>query len=162
MEKYRYCPMCSNPLAPRSIDNRERLACSAGCGYVLWDNPVPVVAAIVQRNGKIVLARNKAWPEKMFGLITGFLEKGESPEDGMRREIREELGLESEITGLVGLYTYEMMNQLLIVYHASASGTIRLGDELAEVKELEPDKVRPWQFGTGPALRDWLAGHIRK
>jgi len=98
----------------------------------------------------------------MFGLITGFLEKGESPEDGMRREIREELGLESEITGLVGLYTYEMMNQLLIVYHASASGTIRLGDELAEVKELEPDKVRPWQFGTGPALRDWLAGHTRK
>ena len=44
-----------------------------GCGFVLWDNPVPVVAALVELEGRIVLARNVAWPENAFGLVTGWL-----------------------------------------------------------------------------------------
>jgi NAD+ diphosphatase len=50
--------------------------------YVHWDNPAPVVAAIVEMEGAVILARNRAWPESMFGLITGFLEKGETPDAG--------------------------------------------------------------------------------
>jgi NADH pyrophosphatase NudC (nudix superfamily) len=49
------------------------------CGYAHWNNPLPVVAAIVELDGKILLARNAAWPEGMFALITGFLENGETP-----------------------------------------------------------------------------------
>ena len=79
----RFCPQCAMPLAPAEIDGRTRLACSSGaCEFVSWDNPIPVVAAIVELDGEVVLARNKLWPESMFGLITGFLERDETPETG--------------------------------------------------------------------------------
>ena len=59
----------------------------ASCDYVFWNNPTPVVAAIIELNDTIILVRNKGWPEKMYGLITGFLEKGEPPEAGILREL---------------------------------------------------------------------------
>ena len=158
METYRFCPVCGSGLETRSIEDRERLACaSPRCGFVFWDNPVPVVAAIVEHEAKIILARNKEWPPKMFGLVTGFLEKRETPEQGVLREVEEELGLTGDIVSLVGLYPFFERNQLLLVYHVKADGTVQLGDELAEIIEVEAEKVRPWPFGTGPAVKDWLA-----
>ncbi|MBN2158414.1 MAG: NUDIX domain-containing protein [Spirochaetes bacterium] len=157
MADMRYCPWCGSLLSAREIEGREYLACVSGpCGYVFWDNPKPVVAAIVEHGGCVVLARAKGWPEKMFGLVTGFLERGESPEDGVLREVKEELGVSAAIRGLVGLYPFVQMNQLLIVYHLEASGEIIISDELEEIKLVSPDKLRPWAVGTGPAVKDWL------
>jgi len=125
---------------------------------VYWNNPTPVVAAIVELDGLVVLARNKKWTNpKMFGLIAGFLEEGETPEAGTLREVREELGLEGEIAGFVGYYSFFRMNQLILAFHVLARGAISLGPELAEAKLIHPDKLRPWPIGTGPAVRDWLA-----
>ena len=132
----------------------SRLGC--GCGYVHWDNPVPVVAAIVEHEGAVILGRNKAWPEKMYGLITGFLEKDETPEVGVAREVREELGLEALGTHLVGIYPFGRRNELIIGYHVPARGEIRLNDELADIRRVPPEKLRPWDFGTGLAVADWL------
>ena len=79
----KFCPKCGRDLKPAQIDGRTRLSCSSNsCGFVFWDNPIPVVAALVEREGHVVLVRNKAWPQKIYGLVTGFLEKGETPESG--------------------------------------------------------------------------------
>ena len=157
MESYRFCPLCGSDLETRSIENRERRACtSPQCEFVFWDNPVPVVAAIVEHDAKIILARNREWPPKMFGLVTGLLEKQETPGQGVLREVEEELGLRGEIVSLVGLYPFFERNQVLLVYHVKADGTVKLGDELAEIIEVEFEKVRPWPFGTGLAVKDWL------
>ena len=149
---YKFCPACAAPLAARAED--ARLACS--CGYVHWDNPVPVVAAIVEHEGAVILARNKDWPEKMFGLVTGFLERNEKPEDGVRREVKEELDLEACAAHLVGLYPFARRNELIIAYHVPATGTVRLNEELADYRRIAPEKLRPWDFGTGLAVADWL------
>jgi len=115
------------------------------------------VAALVEYQGEIVLARNKAWPEGMFGLVTGFLEKGETPEQAVVREVKEELGLNAAGIDFIGVYAFEQMNQLIVAYHVVAGmGAMTLGEELAEVKVLPPDQVKPWDFGTGQAVRDWL------
>jgi 8-oxo-dGTP pyrophosphatase MutT (NUDIX family) len=73
--------------------------------------------------------------------------------------VKEELGLDSEIMELVGIYSFFEKNQLIIAYQLSAAGEIKLGDELAEIKWIPVDKLRPWPFGTGHAVRDWLAKH---
>lgn len=157
MSEFKYCPLCGKGLTKNTVDGKEVLCCLWNdCGYVFWDNPIPVVAAIVETDGKVILARNKEWPEKIFGLITGFLEKGEAPEAAVKREVKEELGLDSETAELVGVYSFIERNQLIIAYHLSATGEIKLGDELAEIKSIPIDKLKPWPFGTGHAVRDWL------
>ena len=158
MAEAKFCLKCGAPLVLRADGGRDRKACLAeGCGYVHYDNPVPVVAAIVEHEGDIILARNKGWPENWFGLITGFLERGESPEDGIVREIQEELGLTGRIEKFVGVYPFEPMNQIIVAYHVRASGTVVVGDELAAIKRVSPAKLRPWPLGTGQAVADWLA-----
>ena len=153
----KYCLQCGDELSARNINGRDYLACSTkDCAYVFWDNPLPVVAAVVEHEGNVLLARNKAWPPKMFGLVTGFLEKGESPDDAVLREVEEELGLEAKLLAMIGVYTFLEQNQIIIAYHVVAKGDIKMGEELAEVISVAPCNLRPWPFGTGHAVRDWL------
>ena len=153
-----YCPVCRRRLVRRELGGHQRLACpDTACGFVFWDNPVPGVAAIVERDsGEVVLARNVGWPEGRFGLVTGFLEPAETPEQGVLREVAEEIQLAGEIREFVGIYPFYRNNQLLLVYHVAVSGEPRPGEELAEIRSIAPQRLRTWPFGTGPALRDWL------
>jgi len=123
---------------------------------VHWDNPTPVVAAVIEFDGKVLLARNRAWPEKMFALVTGFLERDETPQQAVAREVREETGLQTVASTLIGVYDFPLRNELIVAYHVLAEGTIVLGEELAEVRLLEPARVRPWPIGTGFAVADWM------
>lgn len=83
----RHCPRCASELLDRHVDGVARKACGTPeCGFICWDNPLPVVAASVEYEGWIVLARNAPWPHGMFSLVTGFLEKAESPEQAVVRE----------------------------------------------------------------------------
>jgi NAD+ diphosphatase len=155
---YRYCPMCAAPLVERADvgeGGKLRLGCPDG-HWTHWDNPLPVVAALVEVEGRILLARNAAWPEKAFGLITGFLERGETPEQGAARELKEETNLDAEETRLIGVYEFIRKNELLIAYHVKASGEIRLSEELVDYRLVAPEKLRPWRTGTGSAMADWM------
>lgn len=158
---YRFCPACATALAPitqmEDGEAKERWRCPA-CGFTHWNNPTPVLAAIVELDGKVLLARNAAWQHRMFALITGFMEAGESPEEGIRREIREETGLETLSLALVGVHDFQRMNQVIITYHAQTQGQVQLSPELAEYKLLAPEQVRCWRAGTGLALAQWLRG----
>ena len=161
--KASFCLRCGAPLTTKTdAEGRERLTCTAStCGYVHYGNPVPVVAAIVEHPDGIVLARGKGWPEGMFGLVTGYLEAQEAPEVGVLREVKEELGLVGEVVGLVGVHTFEMKNELLVTYHVRAAGEITVADELEGIKLVPEAKLRPWPFGTGHAVRDWLRSRGR-
>lgn len=138
-------------------DDYLRQVCSSEeCSQVFWNNPVPVVAGIIEYDGNIVLIQNVGWPKEWYGLVTGFLEKGETPEQGMLRELKEELGLDGEIQSLVGNYSFFEKNELILAYHVIASGKIDMGEELSDYKVVPIDKVKPWPFATGIALGDWL------
>jgi len=153
----KYCPWCGIMLSKKTTGGREYPACiNSSCGYVFWDNPIPVVAAIIEHQGSVILARGRGWPEKIFALITGFLEKGETPEDAIVREVKEELGLTATVKDFVGNYSFFRKNQLIMVYHLEAEGEIVLNDEIEEVKHVSADRLRPWPFGTGPGVKDWL------
>jgi len=154
----RFCPRCATLLARRQTGSRERLACpGADCGFVFFDNPLPVVAGLVEHEGDVLLVRSVGWPESWYGLVTGFLERDEEPEMAVLRELREELGLEGKVVAPIGVYTFPERNELILAYHVEAHGAVRLGEELAGVKRIRPEKLRPWPFGTGHAVRDWLA-----
>jgi NADH pyrophosphatase NudC (nudix superfamily) len=159
---YRFCPNCATPLQPLAAaedgGEKTRLRCPA-CSWTHWNNPTPVLAAVVEctdRGGCILLARNAAWSGRLFALITGFMEAGESPEEGIQREVVEETSLRVDALKLIGVYEFLRMNQVIIAYHAQARGEVRLSPELAEYKLFAPSDVVCWPAGTGYALADWL------
>jgi NAD+ diphosphatase len=98
-EGYRFCPQLRHAAGAAGRRHRgrrpkERLRCPA-CGWTHWNNPTPVLAAVIEctdRDGQVLLARNAAWKGRMFALITGFMEAGETPEEGIAREVAEETG----------------------------------------------------------------------
>lgn len=162
MSDYRFCPRCATPLAPIAAaedgGDKTRLRCPA-CGFTHWNNPTPVLAAVIEcadRDGQVLLARNAAWSTRMFGLITGFMEAGETPQEGIVREVEEETSLQVDALELIGVYDFQRMNQVIIAYHARSRGEIRLSPELAEYRLFAPAAVRCWRAGTGFALADWL------
>lgn len=155
---FKFCPQCAQPLQERHLDGVPRHACpDEACAFVQWDNPVPVVAAVVEHEGAIILARNRAWPVPFYALITGFLEKTDpSPEEAIEREVMEELGLQAQGAHFIGHYAFARQNQIILAFHVPATGVITLNDELVDYKRIEPAKARYWPSSTGLALRDWL------
>jgi NAD+ diphosphatase len=156
---YRFCPLCATPLALLAQEEdggeRHRLRCPA-CAWTHWNNPTPVLAAVIQYQDKVLLARNAAWTNKMYALITGFMEAGETPEEGIRREIKEETNLDASELNLIGVWDFQRMNQVIIAYHAVAHGEVRLSPELVDYKLFAYDQIKCWPAGTGQALAKWL------
>jgi NAD+ diphosphatase len=166
---FKFCPQCATPLAWVSAEEdggpQSRWRCTA-CTFVHWNNPTPVLAAVVEiaggdhatgaHAGKILLARNAAWSGKFYALITGFMEADESPQEGILREVKEETNLDVSELKLIGVYDFKRMNQVIIAYHARASGEVRLSPELVDYRLYEPASLKCWRSGTGYALADWL------
>ncbi|AFE09651.1 NUDIX hydrolase [Corallococcus coralloides DSM 2259] len=157
LDKVKFCPACGERVVPRIEENRTRLACpAASCGHVLYGNPTPVVAALIEKDGEALLVRNKGWPAGWYGLVSGFLEAGETPAAGVLREVQEELGLDGEVAGLIGAFAFPERNEVILAYHVRARGEVRMGDELEHFKAVPLAKLRPWPFGTGLAVAAWL------
>jgi NADH pyrophosphatase NudC (nudix superfamily) len=157
-----YCPQCGSQLTAKEVDGRQRPACQR-CDYVFWNTPVPVVAAVVEWQGKILLARKSEWPPGRWALIAGFPEAGEVLEEAILRELREETGLEGQVLGLIGVYSLPGRNQIFVVYRVKAAGDeVQLGEELEAAREFRADELAPVlenlppQSGAARALRDWL------
>ena len=156
---FKFCPQCATPLdMVMQIEDggeKARLRCTA-CSYTHWNNPTPVLAAVIEYNGQILLARNAAWSGRMFALITGFMEAGETPQGGIEREIKEETNLDTTSLNLIGVYDFQRMNQIIIAYHAVCTGDVTLSPELVEYKLYDYETIKCWPAGTGYALADWL------
>ena len=161
-EAFSFCPRCARALAEREIAGDDgtsvtRRACpDDACAFVQWGNPVPAVGALVEHEGEIILARNRAWPEGWFALVTGYLEAREDPQAAVVREVKEELGLDVTRTQLIGNYIFERKNEIMLCYHAVATGTVSLGAELAEYRRYAPADLKPWPRATGFAVADWM------
>ena len=156
---FKFCPQCATPLEmiAQMEDGglKERWRCTM-CDFTHWNNPTPVLAAVIEMDGKVLLARNAAWPGKMYALITGFMEAGEKPEEGIAREIAEETNLVADQIKLIGVYDFQRMNQVIIAYHAVCHGEVKLSPELVDYKLFDLQDLRCWPAGTGYALADWL------
>jgi len=156
----KYCPNCRSELITKEIDGESRQACSNNnCKFVFWNNPVPVVAAVVELDGNYIIARNTEWPTGYFSVIAGYLEKGETPEQAVIRELQEELGLTGIVIRYIGNYSFLKKNQLIIAYEIQATGTIEINHELAEVKVLSKKQLEQYDFTpleiTANVVADW-------
>jgi ADP-ribose pyrophosphatase YjhB (NUDIX family) len=100
LDGWTFCPRCRNELA----GDAARLVCAA-CGFVVYASSKPTAGALCVDGDRVLLVRRAAEPYHGFWDIPGgFLEEGEDPVDGLRRELREETGLEIEPERFLGIW----------------------------------------------------------
>ena len=158
---FNYCPLCASKLSRHRIDDNERLACdSSSCRFVHWNNPIPVVAALVRIADEYILARNATWPAGLFSVLTGFLEEGESPETAVAREVDEELGLEVHEIQFIGHFSFRERNQVIIAFACDANGSLKTSDEISETRSVPSHELAEYDFGplrlTQEIVARWL------
>ena len=155
----RFCPSCGHATEPFVQEGRPRARCPA-CKLVDYANPKPAVGALVSRGGKVLLSRRAREPHKgLWDLPGGFLEGGERPEDGIRRELKEETGLDARVVGLVAVApgTYQTWSTLNLVYECEVDGEPRASDDSAELSWFAPGEAPRLAFPhEEEALRRWL------
>jgi ADP-ribose pyrophosphatase YjhB (NUDIX family) len=160
---YKFCPKCAAPLGRRKLKDfePERLVCTR-CLYVMYLNPKVAAGTVVEHNGGIVLLRREIDPRKGFWVHPGgFVDRGETLEEAAKRETREEVGLEVELLGLLGAYSFSDSEVVVVTYAARAiSGEPKVGDESLEVKTFDHREL-PWEDLAFPSTRLALKEYVR-
>src|SRR4051794_1082984 len=155
-----HCQRCGGMTEPREIEGRDRPVCVA-CGMVTYLDPKLAAAAVIARDGKILLGRRGPNAAKAGGwsFPAGFVERGERVEDAAIRETREEVGLDIRIDRLLGLYSRTGEAVALAVYIATAiDGDPEASDDLDAVGWFGIDELPPMAFDHDlEIVADWRA-----
>jgi len=138
---HRFCGACGQPMA-RSPGER---AMKCACGHLAYPRISPAMMVLVKRGPAILLARNVAAPPGRFSALAGFLEPGESVEETIHREVREEVGLEVKDPRYFASQSWPFPGSLMLAFTAEyAGGELALEPgEIAEARWVAPGDALP-------------------
>ncbi len=139
---HRFCGRCGTPTRTKAD---ERAKECPKCGYVAYPRVSPAMMALVTRGREILLARSHRFVNGVYSALAGFVEPGETIEDCVRREVREEVGLEIDDITYFASQSWAFPHSLMIAYTAEyAGGDIRLeDDEIADAQWFTLDALPP-------------------
>jgi len=137
-------------------DNRERLVCAA-CDYIAYENPRIVVGSVVVQNGAVLMCRRAIEPRRGYWTLpAGYLELGETPEEGAAREAMEEAQASIAIDGILAIFSIPRLGQVQMIFRARFAGqgdpSFAAGAESLDVA-LYPWDTIPWDDIAFPSVR---------
>ncbi len=149
---HRYCGRCGAATLAR--DHERARECPA-CKLVAYPRVSPAMMALVTRGRQLLLARAHRFAPGMFSALAGFVEPGETIEDCVRREVREEVGVEVADITYFASQSWAFPHSLMIAFTAThAGGDIRLEDEeIAEARWFDVDDLPKLPMGVSIARR---------
>jgi NAD+ diphosphatase len=137
---HRYCGRCGSP-TERSQTERVR-TCSR-CGHTAYPRLSPAIIALVERDGRALLARNARFPLPFFSTLAGFVEVGETLEAAVAREIHEEAGISITDVRYFGSQPWPFTGSLMVGFTARWAGGEIVCDptEIADAEWFAPDEL---------------------
>ncbi|MCL2338144.1 MAG: NAD(+) diphosphatase [Firmicutes bacterium] len=120
--KHQFCGQCGAP----NINKADEVAMECpGCGALFFPRISPAVIVAVVKEDKILLARNVSFPNGFYSVLAGFVEPGETLEECVLREVREEVGIEVQNIRYFGSQSWPFPDSLMIAFTAEyAAGEI--------------------------------------
>jgi ADP-ribose pyrophosphatase YjhB (NUDIX family) len=167
LSRWRFCPVCGAKLR---VEDGRRGEC-AKCGFRAWASSKPTACAVVvDDQGGVLLARRAGEPFRGYwDLPGGFLDEGEHPLDGLRRELREETGLEVEPEDFIGIWMDRYgdakdAHATLNLYWTArvVAGHPEAADDVSELAWFAPDELPPageLAFHIAEVLARWRDQH---
>lgn len=153
----RYCPSCGGAIERRvpELDDRERHVC-ATCETVHYSNPKVIVGSVCTLGEQLLLCRRAIEPSRgLWTIPAGYLELGETAEEGAVREAWEEARATIAIEGLIAVYSLKRIDQVQLLYRANlADSNVRAGPESLEVMLIGWDAI-PWKELAFPSVH-WV------
>ena len=148
-----FCGRCGAKMEDHRSDRAR--SCPA-CGFVAYPRLSPSIIVLVRRGDDMLLARNFNWPQGMFSTLAGFVEPGESIEQTVHREIKEEVGLCVKNLRYLGSQSWPFPNSLMLGFHCDYdSGELTFHDEeIAEARWFRFDDLPNVPGAT--AISRWL------
>lgn len=163
-----YCYRCGTKLETKVMENRQREVCAA-CGWVHYPQLKVSAAALIEIDGKILLAKRKNMPwEGYWYLPAGYVEADEDPYRAAERELCEETGLKATAQYIREMYFFNddpRGNGLLLVVVCSLTGgRLVETDEVELGKFFSPSELPAPLAGAGHdrAVTDWYFAHSRE
>ena len=137
---HRYCGRCGTRTQPRG---GERARECPACGLVSYPRVSPAMMVLVIRDREILLARAPRFPGAMYSALAGFVEPGETIEDCVHREVREEVGIEVDRLAYFGSQSWAFPHSLMIAFTAHYAGGDLVLDpaEIAEARWFPLDAL---------------------
>jgi NAD+ diphosphatase len=137
---HRFCGRCGTATEPSPGERAMR--CSA-CGLLAFPRLAPAIITLVSRGDEVLLARGVTFPVPMYSCIAGFVEPGETLEDAVRREVREEVGVEITNVAYVASQPWPFPHSLMIGFTADwAAGDIVIDpSEIIDAQWFRPDTM---------------------
>jgi NAD+ diphosphatase len=124
---HQFCGRCGARTRDRA--NERAKECPV-CGHVVFPRVSPAMMVLVTRGRELLLARANRFPQAMYSALAGFVEPGESIEDCIHREVREEVNIEVEGLRYFASQSWAFPHSLMIAYTAEyAGGEMRPSDE---------------------------------
>lgn len=116
---HRFCGRCA--VATRALPEERARTCPR-CDAVFHPRVAPAMIVLVEKAGRILLARGPHFPPRLYGAIAGFVETGESLEEAAAREVREEVGIEITNLRYFGSQPWPFGRSLMIAFFADYAG----------------------------------------
>ena len=147
--RHRFCAQCGGDT--RLAKGGWQRDCIA-CGTSHFPRTDPVTIMLVEYDGKLMLGRGLGWPEGSFSALAGFVEPGESIEEGVAREVLEESGVKVRDVSYVASQPWPFPSQLMIGCHSYADDDRLTIDEteMAEINWYTRADVKAALAGDGP------------
>lgn len=141
---------------------RDRARVCSHCNLAVYPRISPCVIMLITRGDECLLARHTHHRHSLYTALAGFIEPGESAEQAVAREAREEVGLDVDVTRYVGTQSWPFPGQLMIGYLAEARGGILTPDqeEIMEARWFHrrqiPETIPPAETLSGQLIRTFM------
>ncbi len=137
---HRFCGRCG---APTERSTTERVRTCTTCGHGAYPRLSPAIIALVERDGRALLARNARFPLPFFSTLAGFVEVGETLEHAVAREVAEEAGIAVTDIRYFGSQPWPFTGSLMVGFTARWAGGEIVADpsEIAEASWFPPDEL---------------------